>query len=69
MTSHRSPNSNGHSGGKGQDQTRMPLNEQPIGAFDVLSAQIQALRQDIDYVREQVAQLQEIVLRGRARER
>ena len=47
----------------------MPLDEQPTGAFDLLSAQIEKLRRDIDYLREQVAQLQETVLGERARQR
>ena len=69
MTDHRSPNTNGHAVGNGKGRTRTPLNEEPTGAFDLLSAQIEALRHDIDYLREQVAQLQETVLRERAPER
>ena len=69
MTEHRSPNTGGHAAGDGKDRARMPLDEQPTGAFDLLSAQIETLRRDIDYLREQVAQLQETVLGERARER
>lgn len=69
MTDYRSPNTDGHAGGDGKGRTRTPLDEQPTGAFDLLSAQIEALRRDIDYLREQVAQLQETDLRERTRER
>jgi hypothetical protein len=68
MTDHRSPNT-GHAVGNGKGRPRVPLDEQPTGAFDLLSAQIETLRRDIDYLREQLAQLQEIVLREHARER
>jgi hypothetical protein len=69
MTDRHSPNADGYAGGDGKSRTRTPLDEQPTGAFDLLSAQIEALRRDFDYLREQVAQLQETVLRERAGKR
>jgi len=69
MTDHRSPNNDGHAVGTGKGRRRTPLEEQPSGAFDLLAAQIDALRHEIDYLKEQVALLQESALRERAYER
>ena len=41
--------------------------ELPAGAFDLLAAQIESLRQEIDYLKEQVALLQENSLQPRRR--
>jgi hypothetical protein len=56
MTAPRSPNTAVPSD-KGRSRT--PPDEQPTGAFDLLAAQIDALRHEIDYLKEQVALLQE----------
>ena len=65
MTEPRSPSTaNGHS-----KVRRTPSDEQPTGAFDLLAAQIDAIRQEIDYLKEQVALLQETALRDRTHER
>ena len=59
MTAPRSPNGDGHAVGNGKDRSRTRSHEQPTGAFDLLAAQIDGLRQEIDYLKEQVALLQE----------
>ena len=69
MTAPRSPNTDGHAVGTGKGRSRTPPDEQPTGAFDLFAAQIDALRQEIDYLKEQVALLQETNFRERARER
>lgn len=42
--------------------------ESPTGAFDLLAAQIESLRQEIDYLKEQVALLQENKSKHRRRD-
>lgn len=65
MTGPRSRNSDGHAVADRGDGYTVSHHEQLTGAFDLLAAQIESLRNEIDYLKEQVAQLQETNRRER----
>lgn len=58
-TQRRSSGGDGHAFKNGAVGHEGFLEELPTGAFDLLAAQIEKLRQEIDYLKEQVALLQE----------
>jgi hypothetical protein len=59
MTTQRPSSGDGHATRNRAAGDQRQSEELPAGAFDLLAAQIENLRQEIDYVKEQVALLQE----------
>jgi hypothetical protein len=59
MTTQRPSSGDGHATQNPASGDRRQSKESPTGAFDLLAAQIESLRQEIDYLKEQVALIQE----------
>jgi len=59
MTTQRPSTGDGHATRNRAAGDQRQSEESPTGAFDLLAAQIESLRQEIDYLKEQVALLQE----------
>ena len=59
MTTPRPSSGDGHASENRAAGDQRHSEESPIGAFDLLAAQIEGLRREIDYLKEQVALLHE----------